>query len=464
MVNFSGLVFIFRFLPVFLILYSLVPHKYRDAVLFAGSLVFYASGARLFVVLLLFLVVLNFLFGEMVWKMPGRRKQLSSRKPMLAAIIAIDAAVLVVCKVLALKVRASLLPLGLSFFIFKMISYQVDLYRGKMRRRPNFWQTAAYFAMFPQIAQGPIMRFSQGWQERPSHIRRRTVYVERTLSWQKAEDGLVFFIIGLGMKVLIADRLGILWNEIIKIGFESISTPLAWMGAAGYSLELYYDFWGYSLMAAGLGLMLGFKFVQNFAHPYAACGIADFYRRWHATLGSWFRDYVYIPLGGSRGGALTTVRNLLVVWLLTGFWHGGTLNFLIWGVVLGLLIIWEKFVVADLMDRVPLLGHLHVIVLIPLTWVVFAITDLKELAVYFSRLFPFFGTGVAVNKGDFAKYLGIYWPFFAAAVLLCIPFVYKSIVWKRKNPLVLALLFLLFWVSVYFSSISAGNPFMYFSF
>ncbi|MBE5999263.1 MAG: MBOAT family protein, partial [Sarcina sp.] len=261
-----------------------------------------------------------------------------------------------------------------------------------------------------------------------------------------------------------ADRLGILWNEIIKIGFESISTPLAWLGAAGYSLELYYDFWGYSLMAAGLGLMLGFKFVQNFAHPYAACGIADFYRRWHATLGSWFRDYVYIPLGGSRGGALTTVRNLLVVWLLTGFWHGGTLNFLIWGVVLGLLIIWEKFVVADLMDRVPLLGHLHVIVLIPLTWVVFAITDLKELAVYFSRLFPFFGTGVAVNKGDFAKYLGIYWPFFAAAVLLCIPFVYKSIVWKRKNPLVLALLFLLFWVSVYFSSISAGNPFMYFSF
>ena len=320
MVNFSGLEFIFRFLPVFLIIYWIIPSRYRDALLFAGSLVFYAFGAKLFVILLFLLVLVNYVLGEMVWVMPGRRRKVQQRQ-MLVTIVTVDVIVLIVFKILALKVKASLLPLGLSFYIFKMISYQADLYLGRMRRRPSFMQAAAYFTMFPQIAQGPIMRFSQGWIEKPTNVRRQTVYIERSVSLAKVEDGICFFAMGLGMKILIADRLGILWNEIIKIGFESISTPLAWLGAVGYSLELYFDFWGYSLMAAGIGLMLGFRFVQNFIHPYAACGIADFYRRWHATLGSWFRDYVYIPLGGSRCGTFAVIRNLMIVWLLTGFWQ-----------------------------------------------------------------------------------------------------------------------------------------------
>ena len=463
MVNFSGLEFIFRFLPVFLIIYWIIPSRYRDALLFVGSLVFYAFGAKFFVILLFLLVLVNYVLGEMVWVMPGRRRKVQQRQ-MLVTIVTVDVIVLIVFKILALKVKASLLPLGLSFYIFKMISYQADLYLGRMRRRPSFMQAAAYFTMFPQIAQGPIMRFSQGWIEKPTNVRRQTVYIERSVSLAKVEDGICFFAMGLGMKILIADRLGILWNEIIKIGFESISTPLAWLGAVGYSLELYFDFWGYSLMAAGIGLMLGFRFVQNFIHPYAACGIADFYRRWHATLGSWFRDYVYIPLGGSRCGTFAVIRNLMIVWLLTGFWHGGTLNFVIWGLVLGLLIVWEKFVVKGLIRRVPLIGHLHVIVLIPLTWVIFAISDLKELGIYFTRLFPFFGTGTAVNPGDFAKYMGIYWPFLTAGILLCVPVFYNLVIWKRRNPIVIALLAVVFWCSVYFSSISAGNPFMYFSF
>ena len=463
MVNFSGLEFIFRFLPVFLIIYWIIPSRYRDALLFAGSLVFYAFGAKLFVILLFLLVLVNYVLGEMVWVMPGRRRKVQQRQ-MLVTIVTVDVIVLIVFKILALKVKASLLPLGLSFYIFKMISYQADLYLGRMRRRPSFMQAAAYFTMFPQIAQGPIMRFSQGWIDKPTNVRRQTVYLERSVSLAKVEDGICFFAMGLGMKILIADRLGILWNEIIKIGFESISTPLAWLGAVGYSLELYFDFWGYSLMAAGIGLMLGFRFVQNFIHPYAACGIADFYRRWHATLGSWFRDYVYIPLGGSRCGSFAVIRNLMIVWLLTGFWHGGTLNFVIWGLVLGLLIVWEKFVVKGLIRRVPLIGHLHVIVLIPLTWVIFAISDLKELGIYFTRLFPFFGTGTAVNPGDFAKYMGIYWPFLTAGILLCVPVFYNLVIWKRRNPIVIVLLAVVFWCSVYYSSISAGNPFMYFSF
>lgn len=463
LVNFSGLEFIFRFLPIFLVLYYLVPETLQDLVLFVGSLVFYASGARWFVLLLLGLVFVNWFFGELVWVMPGKMARPIERR-MLAVIIVFDAAVLVLFKVLALKVRASLLPLGLSFYIFKMISYQVDMFSGRTGCRPSMLQAAAYFTMFPQVAQGPIMRFSQGWIERPINVRRRTEYPPRTLSLQKVEDGITFFAMGLGMKVLIADRLGILWNEILKIGFESISTPMAWLGAVGYSLQLYFDFWGYSLMAGGLGLMLGFRYVQNFIHPYAAGSITDFYRRWHATLGSWFRDYVYIPLGGSRGGSAATIRNLMVVWLLTGFWHGGTLNFVLWGLALGLLIIYEKYVAGGLLDRIPVLGHLHVIILIPLTWVVFAITDLRELCVYFSRLFPLFGAGVAVNRGDFAKYLGIYWPFFAAGILLCVPVFYNLLVWKRRHPVVIGLLLVVFWASIYFASISAGNPFMYFSF
>lgn len=462
-INFSGLEFIFRFLPLFLIIYYCIPESFRDPFLFLGSLVFYASGARWFVLLLLGLVFVNYIFGEMVWVMPGRVAKRGHRR-MLATIVVIDVGTLVLFKVLALKVRASLLPLGLSFYIFKMLSYQADLFRGEINRRPTFWQAASYFTMFPQIAEGPIMRFSQGWIERPLKVRRRVEYAPRILTVQKLEDGITFFAMGLGMKVLIADRLGILWNELVKIGFESISTPLAWLGAFGYSLQLYFDFWGYSLMAGGLGLMLGFRYVQNFVHPYAAEDISDFYRRWHATLGSWFRDYVYIPLGGSRGGTPATVRNLMLVWLLTGFWHGGTLNFVLWGVVLGLLILWEKFVAAGLLKRVPLLGRLHVIILIPLTWVIFAITDLKELAVYFSRLFPFFGAGIAVNRGDFAKYLGIYWPYFLAGILLCVPVFYNMLVWKRRHPLAVVFLLCIFWVSLYFVSISAGNPFMYFHF
>ena len=218
MVNFSGLDFIFRFLPVFLLIYSLVPSRYRDAVLFVGSLIFYASGARFFVLLLIALVFVNYAFGDSLWIMPGIAHR-AWHKRLLFMIVAFDVFVLVLFKVLALFLGSSLFPIGLSFFIFKMLSFQADMYNGVIQKRPDFFQTAAYFTMFPQVTQGPIMRFEQGWVERPTNIRRRREFVERTLSIQKVEDGIIFFVMGLGMKVLIADRLGILWNEIVKIGF-----------------------------------------------------------------------------------------------------------------------------------------------------------------------------------------------------------------------------------------------------
>ena len=232
MINFSGVDFIFRFLPVFLILYSLIPPKYRDILLFAGSIFFYASGARLFVFVLLGLVVINYLFGELVYVQPGRPRR-ASHKKMMFAVILIDVGILILFKMLALRVSASLLPLGLSFYIFKMLSYQADLFRGEINKRPSFFQAAAYFTMFPQISQGPIMRFSQGWTEKPSNIRRQFAFVQRTVPLHKIEDGITFFIMGLAMKVLIADRLGMLWNEIIKIGFESFTALSIPMPPAG---------------------------------------------------------------------------------------------------------------------------------------------------------------------------------------------------------------------------------------
>ena len=456
--SFAGLTFIFRFLPIFLIIYYVVPSRYKDMVLLFGSYIFYAVGDPYFIVLLIFLTLLNYFVGK---KMKGLAEgfeihdwQKIKQKKLLIAIVAMDISVLVLFKGLSTFVDNSLLPLGISFYLFKMISYQADLYRGEIWEKPDFKETALYFSLFPQVVSGPIMRYNEGeWGEK------------RSYSPEQFEDGLKYFVAGLGMKVLLADKLAILWNDLQMIGFRSISTPLAWLGAAGYSLQLYFDFWGYSLMSSGLLVMLGFDFIENFHHPYASRSIGEFYRRWHMTLGSFFRDYVYIPMGGSRCRKSRLVFNLAVVWVLTGIWHGNGFNFVLWGLILGILIILEKLFYGKKLSSIPVLGNLYVLLLIPLSWVVFAITDLKQLGIYFGRLFPFIGgAGVAVNAQDIVKYLQDYGIFFAAGILLCIPAVFDFLEKHRKNPLVILLLFIVFWCCVYFLSCSEGNPFMYLKF
>ena len=268
----------------------------------------------------------------------------------------------------------------------------------------------------------------------------------------------------LGMKVLLADRLGFLWNDIQTIGFESISTPLAWLGAAAYSMELYFDFAGYSLIAVGIGRMIGLPAIKNFDQPYSSRSVSEFYRRWHMTLGSWFRDYLYIPLGGNRKGTLRTVFNLLLVWAVTGFWHGGGLHFILWGMILGLLVVIEKLWIGKWLKKSKILSHVYVLFVIPLTWMVFAIPTLPEIGVYFARLFPFFGVGSAVNPGDFAKELTLFIPELVGGILLCIPQVYRWCEKHRKNVIVVAALFVVFWYSVYRMANAANNPFMYANF
>lgn len=453
MILFNSLTFIFRFFPIFLAVYYITPARFREVILFFGSLVFYAMGTGKMAAALLGLTIVNYFLGTLVFAGPRDKKNIRSRRAFYIALL-IDVGALVIFKTLSGIRNDVVLPLGFSFYLFKMISYQADLFRGEIKRQPEILDTFVYFTMFTQVTQGPIMRYNQvGFERR-----------ERTVSPKAFNDGLFFFVLGLGMKVLLADPLSMLWNEIGKIGYESISTPLAWMGAVTFSLRLYMDFWGYSLMAAGIGMMLGFHFVVNFIHPYWAVGIADFYRRWHTTLGSWFRDYVYIPLGGSRKGILKTIRNLFVVWLLTGLWHGITWNYLIWAGVLVILIIWEKFVAGGLMERLPIIGHLHVWLFIPLTWVIFAIPDLRDLQIYFMRLFPFFESGLNVNYADYMKYFLLYWPYLVVGLLLCTPFWYRLIVQNRRKLPVMIIMTAVFWISVYRIVIAASNPFMYFSF
>ncbi len=352
------------------------------------------------------------------------------------------------------KYKAPSLPPGISFYTFTLLTAAIDVYRRAELPPRSFLELGAFAAMFPKLLSGPITAYHDTIEQ----VHRRKITAKGV------EYGLSLMIVGLAFKVIIADTVGILWHDIRTVGFESISTPLAWMGAAAYSVQLLFDFQGYSLMAVGLGSMLGFRLPRNFDHPYRSLSVSEYYRRWHMSLGRWFRDYLYIPLGGSRRGAARTVCNLLIVWLATGIWHGVTLNFLIWGLALGFFIVMEKLWLGKLLNGHPVVGHLYVWFLIPLTWVVFAVTDLGSLGIYFTRLFPFRGGGIAVNPRDWIIHGKNYLGFFLAALAVSCPL--ADSVWKRFwNTLgAKVLLFALFWVCVYRIVTGLHNPFLYLGF
>ena len=278
-----------------------------------------------------------------------------------------------------------------------------------------------------------------------------------------AKFALRDFIIGLSMKVLLANQIGGLWRQVKTIGFESVSTPMAWLGLVAYSLQLYLDFCGYSWMAIGVGEMLGFRLPRNFEHPYAARSMRDFWRRWHISLSSWFRDYVYIPLGGSKKGEGRTYLNLLVVWLFTGLWHGSTLNFLLWGLFLFALISLERLGWGKVLRRSQVISRLYMILVIPLSWMLFAIPSLKDIGSYIGRLFAFSG-GTAVHARDFLVYGRQYAVVLVIGLLVSTPLPEK--LWRRirTSPLGTVLLLVLFWVCVYCMAVATNDPFMYFSF
>lgn len=469
---FSSLTFLFAFLPIFLILYYCSPAKYRNGLLFTGSLVFYGIGEPLYLCLIICSVLVNLGIGLFI----DRSERLSGKKLWLITGLLYNFGLLFFFKYTnffleningvlklchsgtQLKLLELTLPLGISFYTFQIVSYIVDVYRGKVEADHSVISLGAYLCMFPQLIAGPIVVYSD--------IRRELH--ERTITIHNLDDGLKTFILGLGFKVLLANRVGTLWNEVCTIGFESISTPLAWLGSLAYSMQLYFDFCGYSLMAIGLGKMLGFTIPENFHHPYLSRSVTDFWRRWHITLGAWFREYVYIPLGGNRKGRIRTIVNLGIVWLLTGFWHGAAWNFILWGVFIFLLEILEKNLLLPVLNHksiaAHIFSHIYMILYILVSWTIFAISDFNQLAMYLARMFPFFGMGHTLNSYDFVKYLTDYSVLLICCILFCTAGPEK-LYHRFKNKLggiVIALI--IFWYSVYYLAIGMNNPFLYFRF
>ncbi len=466
---FSTIEFLFIFLPIFLILYFLTPVHYRNLLLFAGSIVFYAVGTLdkpLYILILLLSVVVNFGLGKTIQ---------ASNKPKRVLIIGIiyNLAWLGIFKYadfiidningIAHAFGAGqvaeplhlLLPVGISFYTFSSLSYLIDVYRHDIKAEKNLINFGTYFTMFPKITTGPITRFATIKKDLKN----------RAASMDNFDDGLRTFALGLGFKVLLADRIGSCWSDIQAVGFESISAPVAWMGIFAYSFQLYFDFYGYSMMAMGLGRIMGFEIPQNFDHPYESRSMTEFWRRWHMTLGSWFRDYIYIPLGGNRRSAHRVYLNLLVVWALTGIWHGAGWNFVIWGLFLFVCIAIEKAGLKKILDRVKPLGHLYMFFLIPISWMIFAITDIDQLGVYVGRLFDFAGTGSdTVFEGDLSKYWGMYGGLMIICLVMSLSLPEKLFSKIRNTILGTVILFVIFWASAYLIYLGLNDPFLYFRF
>lgn len=460
--SFTDLDFLFLFLPAFLLVYLLVPARWRNAAAFAGSMVFYTLGAGISCAALLFGVTL------FVYAMArGIEKSAGDTRKMLT-VFSIFA---VLCVLLYFKytdfflenlaalfhtelaLPQLLLPLGLSFYSFQAVGYLVDVYRG-MPSEGSFAAFGAFLTLFPQLTMGPTLRYGEV---------RGTLQTHR-FTREAIELGFGRFVAGMACKVLLADRLAALWTALERTGFESISTPLAWLGAVSYSLQLYFDFAGYSLMAMGLGQMIGLPVPRNFDLPYLSKTVGEFYRRWHITLGRWFRDYLYIPLGGSRAGTARTVRNLLLVWALTGLWHGASWNFLLWGLALFVLIAAEKLWYGRLLQRSRVLGHVYVLLVIPVTWIFFRIGDLSELGVYLARMFPFFGVGETLFSGDFVHRLAEFWPTLLVGALLCLPWPRRLFEKYQTRWWMNAALFALFFLCVRAVCLSSGDAFLYANF
>lgn len=470
---FSSLEFLFVFLPIFLVLYYCLADNYRNGLLFAGSILFYGLGEPTYLFLILYSVLVNYLLGLLISRCmdyPVRKKLLLFLsllynfgllfyfKYMDFFLENINTVLYKSGSNLQFTLLHLVLPLGISFYTFQIVSYIIDVYRGTVPVETSFVNLGAYLCMFPQLIAGPIVVYSDI----------HDALEKRKLTIINLDEGLKTFILGLGSKVILANQIGTLWNEVCMIGYESISTPLAWLGAVAYSMQLYFDFWGYSLMAIGLGKMLGFHMPVNFNHPYTARSVTDFWRRWHITLGAWFREYIYIPLGGNRKGRFTTLRNLLIVWFLVGFWHGADWNFILWGLLIFILQIIEKNLLLPFLRKehmiAKLLSHAYMTLYILVSWTIFAISDFSQLRIYLARMFPFFGIGNTLNSMDFVKYLTTYAPLLLICLFFCTEYPKKLAEKLEQKLLNVGISVAIFWYAVYYLSIGLNNPFLYFRF
>ena len=384
---FSSTIFLCVYLPLVLLGYYICPKKGRNLFLLIASLVFYAWGEPKYVFLMIFSILVNYIFGRLMDKNRGRQKRM---KLLLVLSVVIDLGLLSVFKYtdfIITNVNAIFganfdllniaLPIGISFYTFQAMSYTIDVYRNDVRVQKNLIDFGMYITMFPQLIAGPIVRYADVQDQ----------LADRSVTTADFSEGVMRFVVGLGKKVLLANQMGAVWSEIYALGGD-VSALMAWTGAIAYTFQIYFDFSGYSDMAIGLGRMFGFKFPENFRYPYQSVSITDFWRRWHITLSTWFKEYLYIPLGGNRRGLARQALNLLIVWSLTGFWHGAGWNFVMWGLYYFVILFIEKLFLLKALDKLPkFFRHVYALLLIIIGWVIFASDDVSVLLPYLGSMF-----------------------------------------------------------------------------
>ncbi len=455
---FSSLTFLFAYFPIVLLVYFLSPLRFRNFILLIVSLFFYGWGEPKYVFVMIFSIVVNWLFAYPIQKYRDHDQQKAKRY--LTICVIFNLALLGFFKywdflagfIPFMKPLGISLPIGISFYTFQTMSYPIDLYRGETNIQKSLVNFGAYVCMFPQLIAGPIVRYVDIDNQLNDHPTTINQFYE----------GIQRFIVGLSKKVLLANNAGMIFEEISKLSSIDQSVVSAWIGIIAYAFQIYFDFSGYSDMAIGLGKMFGFEFLENFNYPYIAKSITDFWRRWHMSLSYWFRDYVYIPLGGNRKGKKRQIINILVVWLLTGLWHGASWNFILWGLFYGVVLLIEKLFLAKHMDKWPSwLKHIYTIVIVLIAWVLFAFTDLNKALQYLSLMFG----GTRFVNAYAIYYLRDNAFLFIACVIACTPIAKTK--WNfisKHESLIPILVLLLLFIDTAFIVDASYNPFLYFRF
>jgi len=462
---FSSLVFLFTFLPITLLVYYLVPRKVKNVVLLIASLIFYAWGEPVYIFLMLISILFNYFCGMDIALKAGRKSQVRS----LIFTIVVNLFILGFFKYYGFIVtnlnailpfyipyRKLELPIGISFYTFQTLSYIIDVYRGNVDVQVNLIDFGTYVTMFPQLIAGPIVQYADVEEQ----------LVNRESSWDKFGEGCMYFIRGLAKKVLLANTSGMIFTEVTGLGKGNVSVLSAWLGAFAYMFQIYFDFSGYSDMAVGLGKMFGFEFCMNFNYPYIAKSITEFWRRWHISLSSWFRDYVYIPLGGNRVSKSRHIFNLMVVWFLTGLWHGAAWNFVAWGLYYGII---EKYILSPVLDKLPsVVRHIYSIVLVVIGWVLFFSPSLGGAARYLGMMFGAGAHGVADRESLYLLTTNlVLWIILIIGSTPLTDVRYQHMLRQKKwnttllNGIVYAVLFIL---CIAYLVTETYNPFLYFRF
>ena len=394
---FSSLLFLFYFLPAVLLLYFLVPKKLRNALLLIVSLFFYAWGEPVYVVIMLAVIAVDYFHGLIIQRKKDTGDLRGAKIALIAAVVLNLAALgffkysnflignLNAVPGVDIPLLELTLPIGISFYTFQSLSYVIDVYRGDVKAQRNIVSFGAYVALFPQLIAGPIVQYKTIDQQ----------LTDRTENFDQFGDGVRRFVTGLGKKVLLANTIGLIWTQISAMDPAGVPVLTAWIGILAFTFQIYFDFSGYSDMAIGLGKMFGFTFLENFNYPYMSKSITEFWRRWHISLSTWFRDYVYIPLGGNRKGLPIQIRNILVVWILTGIWHGASWNFVAWGLFFGVLLMAEKLFLLKRLEKAPaVVSHLYTMLMVILSWALFAFDSLSAGFSYIGAMFGAHGAGL----------------------------------------------------------------------